>query len=248
MIKANNQSGLTLIELMISMVIAGMLLGIMVLAFTAQSKTYNTQQEVSTLQEDMKAALQVMSRDVRMAGYNPAGISGASVPSVTAATLTTFHATQDLDGSGVLSDFPEEDVLYSFITPAAGSTASLMRTTNGVAAQPVIDNLTHVGFQYLVVTPGGSTTPDTRDWKFAPVAGDLPNIHAVNICIQGRTPRQTSSATDTGTFTAAFKTTVAANTETASDFTAAAAAWTPATPGKYQWRTMCVEVKCRNLQ
>jgi type IV pilus assembly protein PilW len=235
MIKANNQSGLTLIELLISMAIAGMLLAAMVLAFTAQSKTYNTQQEVSTLQEDMKAALQLMSRDIRMAGYNPTGSPGFSI---VAATSTTFNAAQDFNGDGVPGG-PEENILYSFVTPAPGSTATIMRSTNGGALQPVIDNITHLGFEYLMVTDGASpTSPSVRTWKYipAPIAGDLPNIRAVKVCIQGRTPRQTSTTTDTGAFWAAFN--------------SGAVDWSPtssANRGKYQWRTMCVEVKCRNL-
>ena len=233
MIKAKNQSGLTLVELMISMVISGMLLAVMVLAFTAQSRTYNTQQEISTLQEDMKAALQLMSRDIRMAGYDPFGTAGSSI---IAATATTFHATQDLDDSGGLGG-PEEDIFYSFVTPAAGSTASLSRSTNAGLPQPVIDNLTHVGFEYLVVTPNAGA-PATRTWKFIALPGDLANIRAVNVCIQGRTPRQTSTTQDTATFMAAFNT------------PPGAVDWSPtaANRGRFQWRTMCAEVKCRNLQ
>ena len=243
MMKGNNQSGFTLIELLISMAIAGLLLSLMVLAFTGQSRSYNTQQDISTLQGDMKAALQLMSRDIRMAGYDP---RGTGTFSITGATSTSFSSTQDLDG--LITVGPDETVAYSL-----NGTTSLRRSTDGgVTFQPVIDNITNLGFEYLVVTAGAtSTSPETRTWTnfstatantSAPASStDLANIRAVNICLQGRTSRQTSTTADTGSFMAAFH---------LSDGTPNPVDWTPvsAVKGNFQWRTMCIEVTCRNLQ
>ena len=215
------------------MAIAGLLLGLMVLAFTAQSRTYNTQQDISTLQEDMKSALQLMSRDIRMAGYDPHGTAGASIVS---ATATTFHATQDLNGNGSLVNpnlpaNPDEDVLYSFVTPPAGSTTSLFRSSNGGTPQPVIDNILNLAFAYL-------TTSGT--WILPPV--DSTTVRAVSICMQGRTARQTSPVKDTS----AFNPTPYINNPP--DNPPVFYNWTPANPGNYGYRTMCIQVVCRNLQ
>ena len=217
MIKANNQSGLTLIELMISMVIAGMLLAVMVLAFTGQSRSYNTQQDISVLQEDMMAALQLMSRDIRMAGYNPAGATGIGVELANGAN---FQATQDLSGDGVIpAGFSDERILYAL------NGTTLVR--NG---QPVIDNITTLAFEYLTMIDNGPAVAWTPGYTQAPA---LAAIRAVKVCMQGRTARQTSSTTDSTVYNPPI---------------AGLGAWPPALAGKYQWRVMCVEVTCRNLQ
>jgi prepilin-type N-terminal cleavage/methylation domain-containing protein len=249
MIQSKNQSGFTLIELIVAMVIAGLLLAVMVMAFTGQSRSFNTQQEISTLQEDMWAALQVLSRDIRMAGYDPTGKAAPlTTPAgkyadefIYEASSTAFDAFQDINGSspglppnGTLTD-PEEHIRYSFTTPAAGSTASLTRSTNGVAAN-VIDNLTHVGFDYRIITKSGNN-PWTWVWKNTATgiaASDHPNIRVVKVCMQGRTARQTSTATDKSSFHPPLS---------------SAPDWTPAAAdvGKYQFRTMCIEIQCRNF-
>jgi type IV pilus assembly protein PilW len=237
MIRGHNQSGLTLIELLIAMVVAGMLLAGMVMAFTGQSRTYNTQQEVSALQEDLKASLQLMSRDIRMAGFAGQG-TAAPAPGILTATNTVFRSTQNLNEDGDTAD-ADEDVAYSL-----NATTSLRRSTDGAATyQPVMDNITNLGFEYLLVTdPATPGNALVRTWTFAPTAAELPSIQAVRICIQGRTLRQTSSVVDNGIFMAAFYN---------ADGTANNIDWSPATAadrGQYQWRTMCMEIQCRNRQ
>jgi type IV pilus assembly protein PilW len=227
MIRSNNQSGFTLIELIVVMVLSGILLGVMVMAFTGQSRSYNTQQDISTLQEDMWAALQLISRDVHMAGYDKKTTAGSKI---IAATALTFNATQDINEDGALGG-NEEDIKYSFVTPPAGSIASLMRSTNGGADQPVIDNLTHVGFDYRTITISGN---DPWAWAWTAAPADLTTIRVVRVCMQGRTARQTSTVQDTSSFFPPLSN---------------APDWTPtaATVGAFQFRTMCVEIQCRNF-
>jgi type IV pilus assembly protein PilW len=225
MIRGNNQSGLTFIELMIAMVIAGLLMAVMVMAFRGQSRTHNTQQEISTLQEDMWSALQLISRDIRMAGYDrtATGIFG-----IIKATATEFQATQDINENGVLlpvATNPEEDIRYAL------TGTSLGRSTNGGALQPVIDNITQLAFEYESITKNGNN-PWVWNWSQTP--GDLTAVRVVKVCMQGRTPRQTSTTSDSSAFNPPL-TSVALN-------------WTPANPGEFQWRTMCIEVQCRNFQ
>ena len=220
-----NQSGLTLIELLISMALSGVLLALMVLAFNAQSRSYNTQQEISVLQEDMKAALQLMSRDIRMVGYDPQGTAGAKIETLTG--MTVFRASEDLNGDGTLS--ASETIQYSLVG------TSLVRMA-GAGNQPVIDNVTHLAFEYLTITSGGATAPWNSVWMQNPGATDLQNIREVKVCIQGRTARQTSTMTDTSTI------------NPPSNTLGQTLNWTPANPGKYQYRTLCVQVGCRNLQ
>lgn len=63
-----NHHGVTLIELMVYMVIAGILLATAVVAFTGQNSSYNKQDVISEIQQNMRGSTAVMVSDIRLAG------------------------------------------------------------------------------------------------------------------------------------------------------------------------------------
>lgn len=66
---SHRQRGLTLIELMIAMVIGLVLMGGVVQIFTGSKVSYLTQEELGRIQENARYALEVLTKDIRMAGY-----------------------------------------------------------------------------------------------------------------------------------------------------------------------------------
>jgi prepilin-type N-terminal cleavage/methylation domain-containing protein len=64
-----NESGVTLIELMIVVVISALLTAAIYAAFISQQKSYAIQTGVTDMQQNARAALSLMERDLRMAGY-----------------------------------------------------------------------------------------------------------------------------------------------------------------------------------
>jgi type IV pilus assembly protein PilW len=237
MIKLKNESGLTLIELLIAMAISGVLLGAMLMTFHGQSTSYNSQQEVTSLQENMWAALQLMSRDIRMAGYDPLGTAKAGI---TLATDTSFEATADINEDGDLTDpgpppgtDPNEDIKYWL----DGTT--LKRTVDG-SDQPVMNNVTKLAFEYKTATSIGPSLPVTWEWKdfsgAAATTAEMATIKVVKVCLQARTTHPTSIK-DTSSYEPTYYTPTPPTTYH----------WTPAAPGRYLYRTMCIEVKGRNL-
>ncbi len=216
--KENRQSGFTLVELMVTMAISGALLAVMVMALTAQSRTYNTQQEVATLQEDLRAALSLMSSEIRMATYNPA--KGPNAKIITAAA-NIFRFSMDLDADGK-TDGANEDIRYGI----SSTSGSLGRDTSGdtqTGLQPMAENIEQLAFEYLVDDNWVASTTDTK------------KIRAVKICVLGRTARQTSLTRDNSTFNPPLA-------------TAPAPTWTPASPGGFQRRMLSAIVQLRNQQ
>ena len=61
--------GLSLVELMVAITIGAILLGGAVTLFVNNRDTYNTTTELSRLQETARYALEMMVKDIRMAGY-----------------------------------------------------------------------------------------------------------------------------------------------------------------------------------
>ena len=63
------EDGFTLTELLMAMAISGLLLGAMVSTFITQRRIYTVQENVAEMALNVRAALDTMARDVRMAGY-----------------------------------------------------------------------------------------------------------------------------------------------------------------------------------
>jgi prepilin-type N-terminal cleavage/methylation domain-containing protein len=78
--------GVTLIELMIVLVIAGILVAGIYTLFATQQRSYFVQDRVAGIQQDARAVLNIMARDIRMAGF----VSGAGSTSGFSDGTTTF--------------------------------------------------------------------------------------------------------------------------------------------------------------
>jgi prepilin-type N-terminal cleavage/methylation domain-containing protein len=67
---ASNQKGITLIELLIALVICGMVVAATYRLFIAQNKAYIVQDQVADVQQNIRSVMELMVRDLRMAGYD----------------------------------------------------------------------------------------------------------------------------------------------------------------------------------
>lgn len=64
-----NQKGFSLIELMIGLVLGLFVTGVVITVFMQSKRNYNQDDEIARLQENGRYALQVMSRDLSLAGF-----------------------------------------------------------------------------------------------------------------------------------------------------------------------------------
>jgi len=213
------QQGFTLLELMVAVAISGMLIAVVAMAFTGQSKSYNAGQDITSLQQEMRSALQFMAKEIRMAGYDPTGSSGAKIIT---ANATTFEFSQDLTEDGDTND-ADESIRYATYVNGDGIKC-LGRKSGAGVSQPVAENIEQLMFEYYL---------DNDTWTRAPAS--LKNIDAVKIMILGRSARQTAGQVDNST----LKPPVTSGAQPD---------WTPAAPGNYHWRIMSLIVQCRNLQ
>ena len=162
----NKQTGLSLIELMIAMV-----LGLLVIAgvgevFLSGRAAQNLQQRIGAVQENGRFALLFLQRDIRMAGFPKVGVppidafNKAAQPAVTCPSpLTTAAIT--CDGGGTVSD--EIAVSYQGTADCLGQavaggvvvntfyidTRRLMCRGNGNAqGQPLVDGIENMQILY----------------------------------------------------------------------------------------------------
>lgn len=122
------QSGFGLIELMIAMTIGLILLGGIGYVFIGSRAAFRTTENLSRIQENARYALDMMSRDIRMAGYVGCGniasmmvktIANPPVPEMTAGNALLGYN----NGSGWTNP--------SSITRAAGDVLSIMGAFSG---------------------------------------------------------------------------------------------------------------------
>ncbi len=94
-----SQKGFSLIELMVAMAIASILMAGIYTFYHNQLKTHITQQEMVDMQQDARAAMYMMTREIRMAGYDPQN-TGATIRTANVAQMA-FDSDSDgtADGS-----------------------------------------------------------------------------------------------------------------------------------------------------
>jgi len=80
-------AGVTLIELMIVLVIAAFLVAGVYSLFITQHRSYAVQDQVAGVQQDARAALNIMARDIRMAGFV---VGAGSISGFTDGTSPSF--------------------------------------------------------------------------------------------------------------------------------------------------------------
>lgn len=86
-----NVKGITLIELLVALVIGGIIVAGIYRVFVAQSKAYVFQDQVVEVQQNIRSAMEILLRDLRMAGFN--GDNTPCSPSLTpgANNITVFY-------------------------------------------------------------------------------------------------------------------------------------------------------------
>ena len=92
------------------------------------------------MQQNVRGALDLMLREIQMAGYKPAG---GTFNGIQTSTSTTLRVKLDLDSSGVETDGSTDDISYTFDS----STGLITRTLNNSGASATVQ---HHGFHVYV--------------------------------------------------------------------------------------------------
>ncbi len=145
-------AGLTLIELMIVMALSLLLMAAVYLSSQVQSETSNELHQVIAIQQDLRAVIGIVEKDILNAGCDPlftnspiSTVFGIQGP-LASSTTVTVRITSDLNANGVL-DAATEQVDYDL---AAGE---LRR--NG---EPLARNVTNLQFTYQDEDGNATTT------------------------------------------------------------------------------------------
>jgi type IV pilus assembly protein PilW len=149
------QAGFSLTELLISIAVASILLAAISTYFAYQNRSYAAQNQLTEMNENTRAALDLLEREIRLAGYNPTRATFNGIPyNASSATLDLY---QDLDGDGAITG-TNEHITYTY-----NSTQKILyrNANDGNGAQPLLDNLNAFQFSYL--NGAGSVTTTSTE-------------------------------------------------------------------------------------
>jgi type IV pilus assembly protein PilW len=137
-------AGFTLVELLIATAIAGIVMGGIYSVYVSQQTSYTAQAQVTALEQNVRAAVYFMQRDISMAGCDPSGTAHAGILTATAHSI---RLTEDLNGDGDAAEY-NEDISYSLYT--SGGIQKLGRKTPFTTSnQPVAEGVDVLDFVYL---------------------------------------------------------------------------------------------------
>jgi type IV pilus assembly protein PilW len=164
----NNSSGHTLVELMIAMGIAAILITAIFQIYQLRQKSHSKQQLAVEMQQNIRAAVSLIKREIRMAGYDPAANDGednddddaidndeeSAGTGIQTAGRQMIQITFDLDGDIDIDS--NERVTYGFATKydadangiADAGAAPLGRGAGAGPLTGVAENIQAVGFAY----------------------------------------------------------------------------------------------------
>lgn len=235
------QSGFTLIELMITMLISGFVIAGIYSAYTTQLESYGTQEDVAVIQQNIRSAMMIMARDIREAGCNP---TESLNPGFVSATAGLIQFTRDIggniiapnEGDGDLDDL-DENISFGFSQAvdvdgngiADGGTqgadwsaaGNFGRNTNtGGGFQPIAESVDAVEFNYIMSDGTSSTAPAPSRYN---------EIRAVQVSMLVRSQRMDPDFTNIARYT-----------------TAAGTVWGPFNDN-FRRRFAATTIQCRNL-
>lgn len=172
-----NEQGFTLMELLVVTVVAGVVMAAIYTTYYSQQKSYVAQEQVAGMQQNLRAAMLFMEREIRMAGCDPTGNANAGIIT---ADANSVHFTLDIRGTSEGSD-PDgdtddtnEDIAYSLDDNDGDGDNDLERNDNLIA-----ENIDALDFVYL----------DEDGTPIATPVAHLSTIRSVQITIVARTGR-----------------------------------------------------------
>jgi len=236
-LKKNNftskEHGFTLIEILITMAITGIVSAAIFTSFQSQQKSYVVQESVAAMQQNLRAGMDIMVREIRMAGFDSTRDADAGIVS---ATSISINFTMDV-GNGIDDDSdgktdetdefmvdgdtndPNENITYSLYTSDG---IQKLGRKNPSLNRPVSENIDALEFYYTLAD--GTQVPIP--------SGSVPDptlIRSVQITLLARVDRTDQKFVNTRTYT-----------------TPGGQTWGPYNDN-FRRRLLTTTVKCRNM-
>ena len=173
------EKGFTLIELVVAMAIAGIVMAGMVAAYRQQTRSAANLGLRVVAQQNLRAGLYHLERDLRMAGADLTGRAYNGTLAIRTAEAGRVTLSWDDNSDGAIS--ADEVITYSLYASSGMKTRNLGRSEGGARNQPVAQNIEAMDIHYF---GRNATVPMAR-----PVTGARRGeIRRVQVTLVGRSP------------------------------------------------------------
>jgi type IV pilus assembly protein PilW len=174
--RRNVESGFSLVEVMAALAILAIALTAVFATFVTQQKSFTTQSRVAEMQQNLRGAVDYVTRDLRMAGYGiPVG-DNVTIPSGVVATgVTSLHFLYAKDNT---TGPDQVYLLYLFDMDAnqPPTRLSAAMPTSGDAI--TVDNVFGFDNGDLILISDNTATADLFQITGTPAGGTLPHDSA----------------------------------------------------------------------
>lgn len=169
-----NDKGFTLVEVMVATAISLLVMGSIYSVYQTQQKSYLVQEQVAAMQQNLRAGMTMLTRDIRMAGYNPI-VPGTGNPLESASVGVTVANSDNLQLTRINNAQDAiETITYTLGDSGGDGDTDMLRD-----GQLVAENIDALDFVYL----------DSNDNPLAPPIASLNTIAAINVSMVARTGR-----------------------------------------------------------
>ena len=173
-----NNHGLTLIEMLIALVISSILMAASYRVFIGGQKVYMVQDQVADMQQNARAALDRMTREVRMAGYRQDILASLGNVGGFTRIITPVNNADNIGNNDdqITLIIADKAITYGLQWDATDPEMPvLVRSENGVS-EVMADNIEDLQISYILRNGTVSDSPGNPD-----------NIRLVKVSLTART-------------------------------------------------------------
>jgi prepilin-type N-terminal cleavage/methylation domain-containing protein len=177
-----SKTGFSLVELLLALAVSSIVLAAIYSVFTITNKNFTTQNVAANVQQNLRSAIGLMVRDIRLAGLDPIGTDSFGIEY---ASQTKIRFTLDSIDSGsgefngIVDETNFEEVTYDF--QGNQITQTLYETAASPNAAVLISNITNINFAYV-----DAANNDLVDYGLSPARvpdDQLADIRSVEVLI-----------------------------------------------------------------
>ena len=142
-----DSKGITLIELLVALVICGVVIAGIYRVFIAQSKAYTVQDQVVEVQQGIRSAMEILLRDLRMAGFDSDNVS-----SKISIANPIFPADHSVIVNFEYDDTHRYEVTYSLVNGNLTRQLTIFPDVgpSTTATDPILEHVQALNFSYGV--------------------------------------------------------------------------------------------------
>ena len=196
--RPGDESGFSLVEMLVALALTGLVLAAVYKTLGAQQKVFSVQEQSVDMQQNLRAATDLMVKDLRIAGMDPLATANAGILT---ATANTMRFTMDITG-GTAPEFADgnttgtdEDLTYwlDSLKLKRKLDATLVGGVRKDEDDIVARNIQAIDFFYTFRNGTQATAP------VAPMTAN--DIRLVQVTILARNPVADKDYRNTNTYT-----------------------------------------------